>query len=64
MIRRVEDGYIVIEDMGYKLAGDVKYYGTDGFETFKSNFRKGRPAAFVLNTDHEIESLWEVKEIR
>jgi hypothetical protein len=64
MIRRVEKEYIVIEDMGYNLAGDVKYFGTDGFETFKSNFREGRPAAFVLNANHEIESLWEVKEIK
>lgn len=64
MILRVEKGYIVIEDMGYNLAGDIKYYGTDGFETFQSNFREGRPAAFVLNANHEIESLWEVKEIQ
>jgi hypothetical protein len=64
MIRRVAERYIVIEDMGYNLAGDVKYYGIDGFETFESNFREGRPAAFVLNANHEIVSLWEVKEIK
>ncbi|MBL0713939.1 MAG: hypothetical protein JJV98_09565 [Desulfosarcina sp.] len=63
IIRRVEERYIVIEDMGYNLANDVKYFGADGYETFHSNFREGRPAAFVLNASHEIESLWEVKEI-
>lgn len=62
VVRRMDKDYVVIEDMAYQLANDVRYFGIDGFETFRSNFREGRAAAFVLNADHEIESLWEVKE--
>lgn len=62
VVRRMDKDYVVIEDMAYQLANDVRYFSIDGFETFRSNFREGRAAAFVLNADQEIESLWEVKE--
>jgi hypothetical protein len=62
IIRRIDNDFIVIEDMIYKLSNNVRYFGIDGFETFRSKFTEGHSAAFVLNADHEIESLWEVKK--
>jgi hypothetical protein len=62
IVRRIDKDFIVIEDMIYKLSIDVRYFGIDGFETFRSKFTEGRSAAFVINADHEIESLWEVKK--
>lgn len=61
-ITRIDDEAILFHDTLLNLAGNIEYYDVHGIRTFRSAFRVGQPAAFVLNANGQIESLWEVRE--
>ena len=64
VIQRVADDMIVIEDCGFKPAAHVQYFNLDGLPTTSYYFRVGQRAGYVLNDRKEIESLWEVEEVK
>ncbi len=61
-ITRIDDNAILFHDTLLYLAGNIQYYDINGIRTSRSAFRVGQPAAYVLNADGQIESLWEVRE--
>ena len=61
-ISRIDNNAILFHDTLIHLAADIKYYNQSGIRTSRSAFRVGQPAAYVLNAEGEIESLWEIRE--
>ncbi len=61
-ITRIDDDAILFHDTRLNLADNIQYYDINGIRTSRSAFRVGQPAAYVLNANGQIESLWEVRE--
>ncbi len=61
-ITRIDDNAILFHDTLLNLADNIRYYDINGIQTSRSAFRAGQPAAYVLNANHQIVSLWEVRE--
>ena len=61
-ITRIDDNAILFHDTLLTLADNIQYYDINGIRTSRSAFRVGQPAAYVLNANGQIGSLWEVRE--
>ena len=63
MIVQIDNKMIYFSgDLGYPLATKVDYFDIKGRRTSRSFFKVGQPAAYKLDQDRHVESLWEVKE--
>jgi hypothetical protein len=56
-IDSIGENAVVINDMKYKFASNVKFLSNTGSDLTKSLFKKGDPVDFVLNSDSELLAL-------
>jgi len=56
-IDSIGENAVVINDMKYEFASNVKFLSNTGDDLTKSLFKKGDPVDFILNSDREILAL-------
>ena len=60
-IDRIGENAVVINDMKYNFASNVKFLSNSGGDLIKSMFKMGDPVNFVLNSNNDIIALQKGK---
>jgi hypothetical protein len=62
VINRISSEDVVIGDTEYEFALGVSFNTPQMSEASRYNFEKGSSVGFILNDEHEIDSLWLIDE--